>query len=978
VPLKLHNAVRNSLSRRVNGACNSSARKLAYTLLLGLFFHFAGRAQTVTLSATPATGQPGNAATFNISLSAGGTQPTALQWTMGYSPAAISGISVAVAGTAAAAGDSVTCANGFITVTCVVAGNQNVIADGVIAQVTATLSSSTVDSSTAISVSGVMAATQLGASIPSAATGTQVAIVFPVVVSALTCSPGALIGAGAVSCTVGLNNPAPAGGLPVSLASSSANLVVPASVTVPAGTSGASFVAQAVAVNASEADTITATTNGGVQSASISLLAIQGSSLTCNPANVAGAVNVTCTISLNGGAAAGGLAVGLTSNSASLVVPASVTVPAGSNGASFVAQASAVNATVTAVVTAAANGSSPSASVTLVAIVVSALACNPATMTGAGNVSCTVTLNGGAPAGGLAVGLTSSSANLVVPASVTVPAGSNNTTFAAQASAVNANVTAVITAAANGSSPTASILLTPIILVSSLTCNPAAMTGAGAVSCTVSLNGVPGAGGLVVGLAGNAASVTGPASVTVPAGSNSASFTAQVSAVSANATVVITATANGSSQTASIALTASPILVSGLTCTPAAMSGAGTVNCTISLNGVAPAGGLAVTLTSSSASLVVPATVTVSAGASSASVAAQASAVSANVTAVVTASANSSSQTASIALSGSSMGVTALACNPSSVVSGSSTTCTVTISTAAPASGAVASLTANGTALSIPASVTIAAGASSGTFSAKASGLTGESVEVAAAMDGTSKTVSITVKPFVTLAILGSSAEVSGKTNGSTVKPAVAPSGFGGHLVVRGTGSVNFAENSSGDGVYFLNCCAGANNADYKFTGTTIGQIFNQSQGEINFSLTSRYSFAERSASTTFRAVFDVRDGNDANHVFYFFTQAYGGRLIFTYAIDSVTQQYYVPQGTEDTLFGAGVTLNVAIVWQGGTAKLYLNGTLVQTSTYAAKTADWTSASNFDLGAFEDLTYGGYDSCDDTISLFTVGPIQQQ
>ena len=88
--------------------------------------------------------------------------------------------------------------------------------------------------------------------------------------------------------------------------------------------------------------------------------------------------------------------------------------------------------------------------------------------------------------------------------------------------------------------------------------------------------------------------------------------------------------------------------------------------------------------------------------------------------------------------------------------------------------------------------------------------------------------------------------EVSGVTNGSTITPAIAPSGFTGKVVVAGSGSVNFAPAQVGNGVYFLKCCDNAANAYYKFTGPTIGSIFNVSQGQISFYLKSRQSLAQR------------------------------------------------------------------------------------------------------------------------------------
>src|ERR1700677_394373 len=130
-----------------------------------------------------------------------------------------------------------------------------------------------------------------------------------------------------------------------------------------------------------------------------------------------------------------------------------------------------------------------------------------------------------------------------------------------------------------------------------------------------------------------------------------------------------------------------------------------------------------------------------------------------------------------------------------------------------------------------------------------------------------------------------------------------------------------------------------------------IGNIFNLSQGQVTFNLQSRYSFAQREASaSTARYAFDVRDGN-GNHLFEFLTQVVsGGYLEFTYGAGGGGGYYYVPQGSENALFGSGVTLQVTMSWNGTTANLYLNGTLVKSTAYTTPTASWTAASNFDLG----------------------------
>ena len=177
-------------------------------------------------------------------------------------------------------------------------------------------------------------------------------------------------------------------------------------------------------------------------------------------------------------------------------------------------------------------------------------------------------------------------------------------------------------------------------------------------------------------------------------------------------------------------------------------------------------------------------------------------------------------------------------------------------------------------------------------------------------------------------------------------------------------------EHHRGDQVQTAECDNSAN-AYYKFTGATVGSVFNVNQGQISFYLKSRQSFAQRLASaTSYRQVFDVRDAN--THLFQFNTQAVYGYLLFSYTLAGASNYYIPPPGTEEALFGNGITLKVTMTWDGSVAKLYLNDTLVQQSPYATPTPNWSAASNFDFGAYEYLTSGGYDSCDDIIDEFTV------
>ena len=223
------------------------------------------------------------------------------------------------------------------------------------------------------------------------------------------------------------------------------------------------------------------------------------------------------------------------------------------------------------------------------------------------------------------------------------------------------------------------------------------------------------------------------------------------------------------------------------------------------------------------------------------------------------------------------------------------------------------------------------------------------------------------------LLVKGEPSEITGKQNGAQVNPAINTAGLQGKVVVQGSGSINFTPAQVGEGVFFLTCCDNSANAYYRFAGTAVGNVFSTIQGQISFYLKSGYTFAQRATGAASpRVVFDVRDNDPNNHLFYFYTQGTSNRLSFNYAVGGGMQTYWVPAGTEDSLFGSGVILKVTITWDGKTTNLYLNGALVQSSSYAKSTPNWTASSNFDFGAYEYLSYGGFNSSDDVIDEFAV------
>jgi hypothetical protein len=167
-----------------------------------------------------------------------------------------------------------------------------------------------------------------------------------------------------------------------------------------------------------------------------------------------------------------------------------------------------------------------------------------------------------APAGGQVYTLTSSKpAAASVPPSVTIPAGASSATFTVTTHPVSVSTPVQFTvwSEGNGEHPVLWVDPAPAgaVTLSSLTLNPASVTGGASSTGAATLSAAAPAGGQVVTLSSsNPAVAAVPSSVTVAAGSTSATFTVSTVAVGASTNVTITGISGGTTRTA--ALTVSP------------------------------------------------------------------------------------------------------------------------------------------------------------------------------------------------------------------------------------------------------------------------------------------------------------------------------------------------------------------------------------------------------------------------------------
>ena len=284
-------------------------------------------------------------------------------------------------------------------------------------------------------------------------------------------------------------------------------------------------------------------------------------SVTVAPASESGGTTVsgtdpaTGTVTLQGVAPTGGVVVTLASSgTGSTTVPASVTVPAGASSVTFPVTTSPVVSAATVTITASLNGDTRTATLTVNPAVLIGLALNPTTVVAGTPSTGTVTIGSPAPTGGLTVTLAAASATggaitvpVTVPASVTIAAGATSATFPVTTSNVTVLTTVNITASFGTVSKTATLAVQPANLPVgfTLTINPSSVVAGNPSTGTVTL-GTSASAATTITLSSDGPAAVVPASVVVPQGASSATFTIHSGNVTSSTTAHITAALAGS------------------------------------------------------------------------------------------------------------------------------------------------------------------------------------------------------------------------------------------------------------------------------------------------------------------------------------------------------------------------------------------------------------------------------------------------
>ncbi len=248
------------------------------------------------------------------------------------------------------------------------------------------------------------------------------------------------------------------------------------------------------------------------------------------------------------------------------------------------------------------------------AIALSTFALTPATLPGGKPSAAQLFLTGMAPAGDAIVRVTSSRPDIAaVPANFIVPSWTNQRTFNIIPAVVSAPTTVQITASYGLISLTRTLTVVPPALRQLYLTPTTVIGGCGTSAGRILLTGAAPPSGGVVAMSDTNPKATVPATVTVPAGAESATFTVPTSAVTTNTTGTVTAEFGGVSQTHNF--TVRPIRAQSMAFSPNPVKGGATVQGTIALECPAAPGAVTVNFTSSSGLAVPTTTLTMPAGA---------------------------------------------------------------------------------------------------------------------------------------------------------------------------------------------------------------------------------------------------------------------------------------------------------------------------------------------------------------------------
>ena len=485
---------------------------------------------------------------------------------------------------------------------------------------------------------------------------------------AILAEPVNAYGGNTAHARVMLDNPAPAGGAIVSLSTDIPQVNLPTTtVTVPAGRTDATIsnIATGPVPNNGGGsvgiigDLFAGFANGRGQNSFGILPILYGMSL--SDESVVGGTSVNATVTLQSAAPPGGTTIRLVSSDPNIVrTPATVFIPAGATDVDFAIPTSAVSVATRVIIETGTDVDGYRAPQTWLTVTppgspqpppsLSSLTLSNSTVLAGGTVTGTLRLTSPAPAGGAVVRLQGSmEGQVIVPASVTIPAGSISATFTTTPAPETPFPRWVFIQGSYGTSGGLQARILEIDPASGqatlLAIGPASQDLIGGHSGRASVALVipaPAGGGTVSLTTDNPSVIHVPASVTIPEGNSAISFAIGTSPVTGLPTGGnVFASAGGVTRSIFVNVSAdpnAPPLLQSMTITPTSVGGGTNATGTVFLSSPAPAGGISVTLaTSNRAVATVPGIVNVPGGQTSASFTVTTFAVGNNTSVTITA-----------------------------------------------------------------------------------------------------------------------------------------------------------------------------------------------------------------------------------------------------------------------------------------------------------------------------------------------------
>jgi len=349
----------------------------------------------------------------------------------------------------------------------------------------------------------------------------------------------------------------PAGGAAVVVTSSHPSLLpVPASISMPGGHAFATFPIEVGQVTTPTVVTLRATLNGVSASSQITIRPpTLNDEILQSVVRATGGTEMPGWVNLEGNGLAGpsGFAVSVSSDSPAALVPPTVTIPAGVNGTGFSIQTSPVTETTRVVITAAAGTVTTRWEITLTpGPAPTSFFVRPiSTTNGSQGV---VTTAEGVGHDQLVQVRSSNPALASVPPFATVAAVSGVGFFDITTAPVTAPTTVTISVSGGGVTLSQPLTIHPALpLLTGLSVTPGSVAGGHPATGTVTLAAPAPAVGVSINLGSNQPlTARVPASVTVPGGASSASFTVTTFPSSFTNTVQLSAALDGAFQFAAI------------------------------------------------------------------------------------------------------------------------------------------------------------------------------------------------------------------------------------------------------------------------------------------------------------------------------------------------------------------------------------------------------------------------------------------